>query len=120
MADCGGTNEMMQAMLERNRRLLELIKRKPETFHVMLSLNKAIHYFRWQKLMPQSPGMKPSKEPLRVKETIEIPERTVCWVTVESNKSEGNVTLPTGTRKEILLPVKDGMVEIPMLNNKYV
>lgn len=64
--------------------------------------------------------MKPSKEPLYVKETIVIPERTVCWVTVESNKSEGNVTLPTGTRKEILLPVKDGMVEIPMLKNKYV
>lgn len=45
MADSGGTNEMMQAMLERNRQLLELIERKPETFHVMLSLNKAIHYF---------------------------------------------------------------------------
>lgn len=62
--------------------------------------------------------MKPSKEPLRVKETIVLPKRTVCWVTVETNNSEGNVILPTGTGKGILLHVEDGMVEIPMLNDK--
>lgn len=45
MADGGGTNEMMQALLEQNRLLLELIKRKPEAFHVMPDLNKAIQDF---------------------------------------------------------------------------
>ncbi|KAH6930129.1 hypothetical protein HPB50_010380 [Hyalomma asiaticum] len=45
MADGGGTHEMMQALLEQNRRLLELIERKPEAFHVMPDLNKAIYDF---------------------------------------------------------------------------
>ncbi|XP_037579151.1 uncharacterized protein LOC119461853 [Dermacentor silvarum] len=45
MADGGGTNEMMQALLEQNRRLLELIERKPEAFHIMPDLNKAIQDF---------------------------------------------------------------------------
>ncbi|KAL1417181.1 hypothetical protein MTO96_000662 [Rhipicephalus appendiculatus] len=45
MADGGGTHEMMQALLEQNRRLLELFERKSEAFHVMPDLNKAIHYF---------------------------------------------------------------------------
>ncbi|KAG0435109.1 hypothetical protein HPB47_018680 [Ixodes persulcatus] len=35
----------MQVLLEQNRRLLDLIERKPETFHVMPELNKAIHDF---------------------------------------------------------------------------
>lgn len=39
-------------------------------------------------------------------------------MTVETNNSEGNVILPTGTGKGILLHVEDGMVEIPMLNDK--
>ncbi|KAH6940929.1 hypothetical protein HPB50_010435 [Hyalomma asiaticum] len=62
--------------------------------------------------------MKPLKEPLFVKETTVLPKRTVCWVTVESNKSEGNVILPMGTGKGILLHVGHGRVEIPMLNDK--
>ncbi|KAH6943773.1 hypothetical protein HPB50_027283 [Hyalomma asiaticum] len=45
MAVGGGTHEMMQALLEQNRRLLELIERKPEAFHVMPDLNKAIYDF---------------------------------------------------------------------------
>ncbi|KAL1422863.1 hypothetical protein MTO96_000442 [Rhipicephalus appendiculatus] len=45
MADGGGTHEIMQALLEQNRRLLELFERKSEAFHVMPVLNKAIHDF---------------------------------------------------------------------------
>ncbi|XP_072140472.1 uncharacterized protein [Dermacentor andersoni] len=47
MADGGGThqNQMMQTLLEQNRRLLGLLGRKPEAFHVMPDLNKAVHDF---------------------------------------------------------------------------
>ncbi|KAL1442314.1 hypothetical protein MTO96_030859 [Rhipicephalus appendiculatus] len=62
--------------------------------------------------------MKPSKEPLRVRETIVLPERTVCWVTMETGRSEGNLVLPTGTGKGMLLHIENGKVEIPMLNDK--
>ncbi|KAG0440027.1 hypothetical protein HPB47_016428, partial [Ixodes persulcatus] len=57
---------------------------------------------------------KPSKEPLRVKETMVLPKRTVCWVTVETGKSEG----PSETDKEMLLHVEHGRVKIPVLNDK--
>ncbi|KAL1437447.1 hypothetical protein MTO96_048935 [Rhipicephalus appendiculatus] len=45
MADGGGTHELMQALLEQNRRLLELFERKSDAFHVMPDLNKTIHDF---------------------------------------------------------------------------
>ncbi|KAL3208106.1 hypothetical protein MRX96_009699 [Rhipicephalus microplus] len=62
--------------------------------------------------------MKPLKEPLRVKKTMVISKGTVCWVTVETNRNKGNVILHTGTGKKILFHVEDGVVEIPMLNDK--
>ncbi|KAL1446746.1 hypothetical protein MTO96_028752 [Rhipicephalus appendiculatus] len=62
--------------------------------------------------------MKPSKEPLRVKETIVLPKRTVCWVTVETGRSEGNLVLPTGTGKGMLLHIENGKAEISMFNSK--
>ncbi|KAH6924071.1 hypothetical protein HPB50_011174 [Hyalomma asiaticum] len=46
--------------------------------------------------------MKPLKEPLCVKETTVLPKRTVCLVTVENNKSEGNVISPMGTGRALL------------------
>ncbi|XP_072146237.1 uncharacterized protein [Dermacentor andersoni] len=62
--------------------------------------------------------MKASKKPLRVKETIVLPKRTVCWVTVETGEREGNLILPSGPGKGRLLHIEHGRVEIPMLNNK--
>ncbi|XP_042143434.1 uncharacterized protein LOC121833822 [Ixodes scapularis] len=44
MANDNG-NEIMQALLEQNRRLLDHVERKPETFHVMPDLNKAVRDF---------------------------------------------------------------------------
>ncbi|XP_040357307.1 uncharacterized protein LOC121046777 [Ixodes scapularis] len=62
--------------------------------------------------------IKPSKEPLRVKETMVLPKRTVCWVTVETGKSEGSLIVPGGTDKGMLLHIEHGRVEIPVLNDK--
>lgn len=45
MAGGDGNHEIMQALLEQTRRLLDLVERKPETFHVLPDLNKAIHNF---------------------------------------------------------------------------
>ncbi|KAG0417403.1 hypothetical protein HPB47_005645 [Ixodes persulcatus] len=112
----GDGNEIMQAPLEQNQRLLDLVERKPETFYVMPDLNKAIHDFDgegssheagvWLKSIDSMAvlhgwpvsfrlenarlhmKMKPSKEPLRVKETMVLPKRTVCWVTGETVGSQ--------------------------------
>ncbi|KAL1484731.1 hypothetical protein MTO96_032408, partial [Rhipicephalus appendiculatus] len=62
--------------------------------------------------------MKPSKEPLRVRKTVVQTKRTVRWVTVETGRSEGNLVLPTGTGKGMLLHIENGKVEILMLNGK--
>ncbi|CAN7940359.1 unnamed protein product [Ixodes pacificus] len=62
--------------------------------------------------------MKPSREPLRVKEIMVLPKRTVCWVTVETGKSEGSLIVPSGTDKGMLLHIEHGRVEIPVLNDK--
>lgn len=61
--------------------------------------------------------MRPSKEPLRITETIVLLKRTVLGDSGD-HKSEGNHVLPSGTCKGMLLHNEQGWVEIPTLNDK--